>query len=183
MIHETKTAIAVCLVLSLVGSSTSGQTTETITRHVTPLTIAASTVGRFSKGASWFLSVNSAGQAELEIWSSMHTARKQRTLQITQGQIQELEQAIEREKFFDMAPIQGQAVPDGSWSTLTIVRGDRAHTVRIGYLMNWVHSDQEKLREPARAVRVFRVIRSWFNDPEAVDGSKYDQMVLDAVPK
>ncbi len=98
-------------------------------------------------------------------------------------QLAQLEQAMEREEFFRLAPEQGHSVPDGSWDSLTIVRGDRAHTVRIGYLMNWIERDQEKLREPARALRVFRVVRLWFDDAGAVDQSRYDQIVLDAVPR
>ncbi len=182
------TFLAVITICCLVGivEVACGQTNGEAILTTRPLTIAASTVGRFSKGASWYLSINSAGQAEVHVGRGMSSSsppKTQKKFQITQQQIDELEQSLEREDFFRLAPEQGESVTDGSWDSLTIVSGDQSHTVRIGYLMNWVHSDQEKLREPARALRVFRVVRSWFNEPGAVDQTQYDQMVLDAVPK
>ena len=47
--------------------------------------------------------------------------------------------------------------------------------------MNWVRSDTKKLEEPARAIRVWRHVRQWFVDDDAVDLGRYDQIVLDAV--
>jgi hypothetical protein len=46
--------------------------------------------------------------------------------------------------------------------------------------MNWANYEREKVRDPSRALRVLQTIRAWFNDPEAVDLRKYDQMVIDA---
>jgi hypothetical protein len=43
-----------------------------------------------------------------------------------------------------------------------------------------VYSDRSKLKEPARAVRVFQIVRGWFDDKEAVNLKKYDDMVLEA---
>lgn len=50
----------------------------------------------------------------------------------------------------------------------------------IHFLMNWVYSNPSKLNEPARALWVFRLVRGWFDDADAVDLSRYDDMVLKA---
>jgi hypothetical protein len=144
-----------------------------------PLSIAVSTVGDFAMGESWYLSVDSTGQAELTI--STLPEKTRRRFEISDAQLAELVAALEKERFFDLKDDYGDLVPDGSTETVTIVRGDQAKTVRVHFLMNWVHSDQAKLREPSRAVRILMLIRSWFNDAEAVDLTRYDQMVLNAV--
>ncbi|GMW02877.1 MAG: hypothetical protein AMXMBFR84_40130 [Candidatus Hydrogenedentota bacterium] len=146
-----------------------------------PITVAASTEGRFGEGMSWWLSVNSAGQAELTIEG--YPERQRRRFEVTQEHLDALHAMVEKEAFFELARDQGEVVFDGSTQTVTIVIGDKANTVHIRYLMNWVQSDHEKLSEPARALRVFMLIRGWFDDENAVDLSKYDQMVLDAVEK
>jgi hypothetical protein len=147
-------------------------------RHA-PLTISASETGDFSEGESWTLSVNSAGDAQLTVGSQRIT----QSLQITKQQLDELRDAIIRERFFDLSPRQGQIVPHGHTDTLTITISGYAKTVEIAYLMNWAKYDQAKLAEPARALRVWMVIRNWFQHSQAVDLRKYDQMVLDAATK
>lgn len=71
-------------------------------------------------------------------------------------------------------------MPDGSVDSLSVSMGPHIHTVKVHFLMNWVHADRAKLREPSRAVRLLVMIRGWFDEPEAVDLRKYDQIVLDA---
>ena len=73
-------------------------------------------------------------------------------------------------------------MPDGGTQSLTISAGEWTKTVRIHFLGNWlVAHDTAKLREPARALRVWMQIRGWFSHPKAPNSSKYDQPVLDAV--
>ncbi len=62
-------------------------------------------------------------------------------------------------------------------------KGNVARTVSIQFLMNWVYSSPQKLKEPTRAVRVFHVVRSWFNDKDAVNLKKYDDLVMEAARK
>jgi hypothetical protein len=146
-----------------------------------PLSINASTVGRFANGYSWQLNVNPAREAELTI----HAFPKQirRSFKVAKGRIEELKGVLRRERFFELKGEYGEHVPDGSCDTLAIVWGKQTHTVKIRFLMSWVHSDPSRLQEPARAVRVFNAIRDWFDDPEAVDLRRYDRMVLDAAQK
>jgi hypothetical protein len=144
-----------------------------------PLTLAASNVGDFAKGYSWYLSVNSAGKAELTIDTEHGKLRRQ--FEIPGDQRSALRRALADESFFELADEYGQRVPSGSTQTLTITAGDRVHSVQVHFLMNWVvHNDKDRLREPARAVRLLVLVRGWFADPEAVDLRKYDQKVLEA---
>lgn len=147
----------------------------------TPVSVIASTTGRFGEGRSWHLSVNSAGKAHLTI--DTYPKPQSREFDITPKQIDQLSEVLEKERFFSLKADYGELVWDGSTDTITIVRGDVARTVSIHFLMNWVHSAPSKLKEPARAVRVFQVVRGWFDDKDAVNLKKYDDMVLEAAGK
>ena len=144
------------------------------------LTVAASTVGSFSQGHSWHLKVAADGQATLTV--ETRPARLKR-FRVSRAELSVLRRALISERFFDLSDDYGQDVPDGSTDTLTITLGQRAKSVRIHFLMNWVHYDPARLVEPSRAVRVFQVIRAWIDDPDAVDLRRYDQMVIDAVKR
>lgn len=143
-----------------------------------PLTISVSTVGRFSSGYSWHLSVNSAGQAELTI--DTFPDRTSKRFQVSQEQLAEFRNALTAERFFELDGEYGQKVPDGSESTVTVTAGRHANTVRVHYLMNWVAADKVKLREPSRAVRLLVLVRGWFESIDAVDQRPFDRKVLDA---
>lgn len=145
-----------------------------------PMTIAMSTFGRFAKGELWYLSVNSAGQAELTIGLGTDTVR--RTFTVPAAQLEEFRKAIGEQRFMELQPEYGQIVPDGSTTTVTITVGQATRSVKVHYLMNWVRSEPERLREPARAVRVAMLLRGWFDDAQAVDLRAYQQKVLDAAP-
>ena len=146
-----------------------------------PITAALTTEGRFANGRSWQLTVNADRTANLNIDS--YPASASRTFAVTEAQIEELRSLLIDERFFELNEEYGQIVPDGSTRTITITCGERSHTVQLHFLMNWVRGDTSRLREPARAVRVWRHIRRWFDDAEAVDLERYDQMVLDAAPR
>jgi hypothetical protein len=155
-------------------------------RSDSPISVIASTRGAFPAFAggtrSWHLSVNSAGRAHLTIYT--FPKRQTREFNVRPEQIDKLAEVLEKEQFFGLKPDYGeQDVADASFDTITIVRGDIARTVRIHYLMNWVYNDPSKLKEPARAVRVFQVVRGWFDDKDAVDLRKYEDMVLKAADK
>jgi hypothetical protein len=143
-----------------------------------PLTIAMSTVGRFSEGYSWYLSMNSAGQAQLTIHTFPQPTRREFAVSVEQ--LASLRKVLKDERFFELADEYGEIVPDGSTDTITVTAGQVTRCAKVHYLMNWVYSDHAKLREPSRAVRVGLEIRNWFDDAKAVDLRKFDQMVLDA---
>lgn len=156
------------------ANGVSGQSNAT---DDSPLTLQASTVGRFGQGHSWHLNVDSAGQAELKIETYPVIVKR---FQITAEQMAEFRKALTDERFFELGPEYGDLVVDGSVDSLSVSTGPHTHTVKVHFLMNWVHSDRAKLREPSRAVRLLVMIRGWFDEPEAVDLRKYDKMVLDA---
>jgi hypothetical protein len=145
-----------------------------------PLTLAASNIGDFAQGGSWYLSVNSAGKAELTIATRAGKVRRQ--FDIPKEQLAALRKALTDESFFDLADEYGERVPDGSTQTLTVTVGDRAKSVKVRFLMNWVvANEKDKLREPSRALRLLLLVRDWFADPGAVDLRPYDQKVLEAI--
>jgi hypothetical protein len=143
-----------------------------------PMTISAAQNGHFSKGYSWELQVDPAGNAVLNIESSPDP--KTRRFVVSKAELDELRKALLRERFFELADSYGQLVADGSTTTLQFSAGDFTKTVELTFLMNWANYEREKVRDPSRALRVLQTIRAWFNDPEAVDLRKYDQMVIDA---
>jgi hypothetical protein len=143
-----------------------------------PLSIVASIDGRFGQGRPWHLTVDTNRQAHLTVETYPKATTRQ--FVITTNQLHQLARVLEQERFFALKSDYGQRVPDGSTKTITIARAGITNTVNIHYLMNWVHSDTAKLKEPARAVRVFQEVRSWFNDKEAVELKKYEDMVLEA---
>jgi hypothetical protein len=143
-----------------------------------PITIDTSTVGRFAKGMSWHLNVNSAGQAELTIETFPKPTVKR--FKVPKDRMAEFRKALFEEHFFELASEYGEQVPDSSTQTLTVEAGPRANTVKVYYLMNWVYHDNAKLREPSRAVRLLVMLRGWIDDPQAVDLRRYYRMVLEA---
>lgn len=143
-----------------------------------PITIAMSTVGDFAEGSSWYLSVNAANKASLTIESYPHDLRREFT--ITAEQMTKLRQALVDNRFFELADEYGGRVPCGSTDTITITVGHRTKSVQLHFLMG-LKGDKEKLEEPIRAINVAMILRSWFDDAEAVDLRKYDQMLIDSV--
>jgi hypothetical protein len=143
-----------------------------------PLTISASTVGRFARGHSWHLKVNPAGRAELSIETFPDRTVKQ--FQVSKEQLSEFRSALAEERFFELNGDYGEQVVDGSEKSLTVAAGNHTNTVKVHFLMNWAHSDKAKLREPSRAVRLLVLVRGWFDAADAVDLRKYDKIVLDA---
>jgi hypothetical protein len=125
----------------------------------------------------WSFRVNSNGKAELGIGFDFE---RKRPFTVSDEHLQELRKLLIRERFFELGDEYGERVLDGSEDILTITMGQSTKTVRIGFLMNWVSSERAKLREPARAIRVWMLVRGWFSDPDVADLRKYDQMVLDA---
>ena len=143
------------------------------------LSITLDNEGRFAEGSSWTLTVNSDRSAALEIRTFPDS--QTRIFTLTVDQMDALRSTLEAERFFDLADKYGEVVPDGSTRTITVQLGDTKKTVELNFLMNWVHSEPDKLVEPARAVRIWRHCREWFSDDEAVDLGRFNQMVLDAV--
>jgi hypothetical protein len=145
-----------------------------------PGTVAvdASLVGYFGERHAWRLRVDGEGNATL----SIDTLPKptERRFVVPERELAALRTAVERERFFQLADEYGQRVPDGSTTKLAVRIGEREKTVTLRYLMNWVGSDPARLQEPARALRVFQVIRRWFDDADAVDLREEDARVIEA---
>jgi hypothetical protein len=144
-----------------------------------PITVSMNEGGGRLTSGNWDLSVNSAGEAQLTIFS--HPTDKTVQLLVSGDKLDELRELLIRERFFELEDDYGEIVPDSGTQAISIVVGGYSKTVRLHFLMNWANREPAKLRDPARAVRVGMFIRDWFDDPDAVDSRAYDQKVLDAV--
>lgn len=145
-----------------------------------PISLTLNTDGQFANGWPWTLNVDDDGAASLRIDS--FPTPVSRSFNVTQTQVEQLRSLLITERFFELDDDYGETVVDGSVRTISIRCGAQSRTVRIRFLMNWVHGNTSRLHEPARAVRVWRCIRQWFDDAEAVDLARYDEMVLKASP-
>lgn len=183
-------SIVTILALLLIATSGCNRGSSTSTKESTPtqgstvdlrapMSITLDNEGRFADGSSWTLTVNSDRSAVLE--TRTFPDAKKRAFMLTPKQMADFRMALQSERFFDLADEYGQLVPSGSTQTITIQSGNETKIVKLHFLMNWVHNDPARLVEPARAVRVWRHARQWFDDDDAVDRGRYDQMVLDAV--
>lgn len=130
--------------------------------------------GGFSKGYSWHLKARSTGQAHLSVES--YPKPKSRHFKISAAQFAALRQAIIVERFFELGKEYGERVPDGSTRSITITQGTRSKTVSLRFL----REGDAKLLEVQRALRVWHLIRNWFNDAKAVDLRPYDRRLLRA---
>jgi hypothetical protein len=143
-----------------------------------PLTISMSQDYGLSPG--WYFSVNSTRDGEMSIIEEPTNIVQ--PVKVTATQLKELRDLLVREQFFTLNEDYGELVPDGGSQTLNICAGEWNKTVRIHFLGNWVSDhDTARLREPARAVRVWMLIRGWFSHPKAPNSRGYDQAVLDAI--
>lgn len=146
--------------------------------HTLPITISASEVGRFRNGKSWYLSVNSAGQADLTI-DNNRKGRVQR-FQISDDQLNDLRRLLAfHDDFFLLDDDYGQIVPNGNTRTLTICVGGWTKTARLHFLGNWADLSQEDREGSRKAIIVWDRIRGWFEYPEAVDSRDADKQIFD----
>jgi hypothetical protein len=179
-------SLRLLLVAVLVGAILSGwlliwtQRKSPLADDITmkPITVVASEESAWRE--PWSLCVKSTGEARLTIGMS---SQRTRSFTVSTDQLDHLRETLIRERYFDLGGEYGETVVDGSTHTLIITVGDVTKTVRLDFLMNWVYYDRAKLREPARAVRVWMLIREWFHDSDVADLRKYDQMVVDAADK
>ncbi len=142
-----------------------------------PLTIAVSKMANV-EGHTWYLSVNSAGKAELTIHTYPTETRRQ--FDISPEQLANLRKCLLEERFFDLDDEYGDLVVDVAWETITVTAGDETKTVRLRFLMNWVLNDKKRLHDPARAVRVLLIVLGWIDDPVIDDIRQSYEKILEA---
>jgi hypothetical protein len=146
-----------------------------------PLTISVSTTGRFAKGHSWHLSVNSAGQAELTVYNFESPKPSRKQFQVPNEQMAEFRKALSDGRFFELKGEYGDLVPDGSEQSITVTARRLSHTVKLHYLRTMTAAERVKVREASGAVRLLVLVRGWFEEAAAVDTRRYDQAFLDTV--
>jgi hypothetical protein len=135
-----------------------------------PITLSMSVGGRFSKGKAWFLSVNSAGQAELTMGYGDSPLRRQFT--VSQQQMADLRKALKDNQFFDLGDQYGPRAADSVLTTITVTVGRWSKAITL-------HNTPPKPSEAeCRVVRVALLIHNWFDDKEAVDMREWYQRAL-----
>jgi hypothetical protein len=139
-----------------------------------PLTISVGYGGGRAPRGDWAFQIDPAGNATLKI--NLFSAPKTRQFVVSQVQLDELRQALQREHFFDLDASYGTIVDDGTTTTLEISAGHLTKNVQLDFLRDW---SPQRLREPSRALRVLQVILTWVNDPEVVEVRRYNQTLLD----
>jgi hypothetical protein len=108
---------------------------------------------------------------------------KRRQFVVSRAQLDELRKALRRERFFELVDSYGELVYDGSTATLEISAGEHTKSVKLLSLENWAQYEPQKLAKPSRALRILKIVRGWFDDPEAFDSRQYDRAVLDAAKR
>lgn len=133
-------------------------------------------VETFAPQGAWQLDVEQDGTAQLAIDSFSKPVNRKFT--VSAKQLADLRELLIDQKFFELKlkSEYGDLVTDGSTRTITVALGGVRKTVTL----NFLRADPSKVVEPARALRVWALVRGWFNDPQAVDLRQYDQRVIDA---
>ncbi len=145
---------------------------------MTPISVVASCDGYFGPGGSWYLSVNSAGQAEL---TKLYTDER-RAFTIPPDDWAAFRKSLADEKFFELEDAFGDPhVLDSSTTTVTIVAGKWVKTVRTHYLDARV--PEHTTPEVARALRINGMVRGWFEDGQAADLRPYHQKIIEAAQR
>jgi len=164
-----------------------GSTTNEVTEQPAPqnidesgavITLRLDIDGAFADGWPWTLEMGADRNAKLTIHAFPDKIR--RSFHVTQEQIDELATVLVAERYFELNNAYGELVPDGGSQTIMVTLGEQSNTVELNYFMNWANYEPERLPEPARGVSVWMHIRQWFDDAEAVNLKRYDQMVVDA---
>jgi hypothetical protein len=149
-------------------------------RHL-PMTITVSDYGGNRATASWFATINSAGDGLLDISNLDSPDRSE--FAVAESQFTELREALIKERFFLLPDEVGSAVPDAPTQSITVVLGQYSKTVRIQYLGNLANvpphvSSRGPQLAAARTLRVWLLARGWFSDPRVPDRGSYDRQAL-----
>jgi hypothetical protein len=143
-----------------------------------PITISASEVGRFAKGKSWYLSVNSVGQATVTIDGDLNHAKQ---FTVTPEQLAGIRQAAQFLDFFLLDGDYGEFSMNGDLRTMTVSIGKYSNTVRIHSFKNIDLSDRTKLLRLMPVINSWNKIRELVTFPEAADSRSEDQLLSNAV--
>lgn len=145
-----------------------------------PVTISASEVGRFTKGKSWYLSVNSTGQATVTIDGDLKHAKQ---FMLTPEQLAGIRQATQFLDFFMLDGDFGELTWNGNVRTMTVSIGKHTNTVRIHSFKNIDLSDRSALLRLMPVVNAWNKIRELIPFPEAADSRSEDRILSDVVRK
>ncbi len=130
--------------ISYTGSISQSQIHPLRQGTLEPLTIAASTLGEFSNGESWYLSVNASRKAYIQIWKQDGENEKEYVVQ--KKQFDEVRSLIEEQGFFDLKENEyGQEFLDGGIQSICVTIGNRSKFIRIHNLSEAIDDTTKSL--------------------------------------
>ena len=125
-----------------------------------PMTIAASNFGDFDTKSSWFLSINSSGQAELTT-----TAGEVQDFEVNYDKLLEFKKELAKQSFFDLKDIYGSsAVVECYIETIAVTIGTKTKVVTM--YSGGAGSKDEGIK---RARIICGIVRGWIKNDKVVD--------------
>jgi hypothetical protein len=140
-----------------------------------PLTISAAGEGKFDRKAEWYLSVNSAGQAELTLHGPDGIQRRQ--FEVPPQAMAGLQEALIAERFHRLSPKDGSPTIDAGFMSLSVTAGGETMAIRLNVLP---HQSPNAPQERARAARIMLLVHRWIDAAEASDFKPYLEHVIHA---
>ncbi|MCA9158242.1 MAG: hypothetical protein KDA72_07945 [Planctomycetales bacterium] len=152
-----------------IGQSSKEPIVEQAGSFELPMTIAASCTGSFNNFYGWYVSINSSGQASVQVDTPGKTVRQE--FRLADEIVRDIRQITSTEGFFDGPNCYGNIVLDGSTQTLTIVVGESCRSVQIESLTEFLEREnsQSKLVDLVHLLRILEIVRGCFNHPLAVE--------------
>jgi hypothetical protein len=143
---------AIAIALLAFGQSTA-QSQEIVAGVLPPITVSMSNNASYP----WYLSINSAGQAELSIDTP---TPNRHTFELSESDMEVIRKAIETKSFFEIDSQCGLAIPSSPITSITIVLGMRAHTVHLGSISALLRSGkQDGLEQPRRLIHILSTLQ------------------------
>lgn len=147
-----------------------------------PMTIAAGYTGTFNAGYSWFVSINSSGNASVHIQISNISVTSE--FKVADSIIDEIKQAVSVPDFFSGPTSYGDVVLDGRTQSLTVVVGQESRSVRIEQIADYVNTQKnteketKELRDLSNLLRIMNCCRDCFSHPLAFESTTVNQRYI-----
>ena len=140
-----------------------------------PITICVSSTPGFSNKCKWYMSVNSAGSAELTIATPDRFVRRE--FKIHPTKLDELHKAVIESEYFDLQrAVLGVDLIDGASDSITVIRGTKAKTVDVRRFGSRNIAPDE-LRDVKNVLNILSKMRALFDDESAADCRKFEAWI------
>jgi hypothetical protein len=131
--------------------------------------------GLYTANDAWHFVYLPDGRAYLTILRFPHS--DEREIELTKEQLDELREALIRERFFDLPGELGETETDKGLRGMRITIGGFIHSVD-NLEIDCTDMGPKQLDEYRRALRVWGVVREWFDAPSIVSYKEQDRKCL-----